>query len=177
MSGSAATARIRLCGGKQAAKVLFEGNSGFLSDAVGIRTNSQQKSPDVIPSLLILRPVTIARLDVTSCHHFHSLRNTGPPPGKAIHRRKHRTTEYVSGEIKFIPHLRQRVGLVSAKDESLSIAESAKAQPSGRRGWPGREPRVTRLKWDAPRRIVHDARGATRPICGPSGSGLVDRGR
>jgi hypothetical protein len=32
---------------------LFEGNSGFLSDAVGIRTNSQQKSPDVIPSLLI----------------------------------------------------------------------------------------------------------------------------
>jgi hypothetical protein len=119
VSGSAATARIRLCGGKQAAQVLFEGNSGFLSDAVGIRANSQQKSPDVIPSLLILRPGTITRLDVTSCHHFHSLRNTGPPPGKAIHRKKHGTTEYVSGEIKFISHLRQRVGLVSAKDESL----------------------------------------------------------
>jgi hypothetical protein len=108
VSGSAATARIRLCGGKQAAQVLFEGNSGFLSDAVGIRANSQQKSPDVIPSLLILRPGTITRLDVTSCHHFHSLRNTGPPPGKAIHRKKHGTTEYVSGEIKFISHLRQR---------------------------------------------------------------------
>jgi len=112
-------ARIRLCGGKQAAKVLFEGNSGFLSYAVGIRTNSQQKSLDVIPSLLVLRPVTITRLDVTSCHHLHSLRNTGPPPGKAIHRKKHRTTEYVSGEVKFIPHHRRRVELVSAKDESL----------------------------------------------------------
>jgi hypothetical protein len=53
LSGSAATAGIRLGGGKQTAKVLFEGNSGFLGDAVGIRTNGQQKSPDVIPSLLI----------------------------------------------------------------------------------------------------------------------------
>ncbi len=99
--------------------MLFEGNSGFLRDAVGIRSNSQQISPDVIPSLLILRPETITRLDVTSCHHFHSLPNTGPPSGKAIHRKKHKTTEYVSGEIKFISHLRRREGLVSAKDESL----------------------------------------------------------
>jgi hypothetical protein len=104
--------------GKQAAKVLVEGNCGFLSDAIGIRANSQQKSPDVIPSLLILRPVTITRLDVTSCHHFHSLRNTGPAPGKGIRRKKHRTTEYVSGEIKFISHLGQPVGLVSARSES-----------------------------------------------------------
>jgi hypothetical protein len=94
----AATARDRLCGGKQAGKVLLEGDFGFLCDAVGIRANSPQKSPHVIPGLLILGPGTRTRLDVTSCRHFHSLRNTASPPSNAIHRKKHRPTEDVSAK-------------------------------------------------------------------------------
>src|ERR1700724_2938748 len=86
-SVSRLTATARLCRGNQAGKVLFEGNSRFLCDAVGIRANSQQKSPHVIPGLLIFGPGASTRLDVTSCRHFHSLRNTAPPPSKAIHPR------------------------------------------------------------------------------------------
>ena len=176
MSGSDATARVRLCG-EQTGKVLLESNSGILSDAVGIRANSQQKSPHVIPGLLIFGPGASTRLDVTSCRHFHSLRNTAPPPSKAIHPKKHRTTEYVLGRIKFISYLPHGVGLVSAEDESR-IAEWDEAQPSGgRMNWPGCELRAAPWTWDALRRIVHGARGATRPICGPFGQKPEDRER
>jgi hypothetical protein len=112
--------------------MLFEGNPGFLCDAVGIRANSQQKSTHVIPGLLILGPGTSTGLDVTSCRHFHSLRNTAPPQSKAIHRKKHRATEYVLGEIKFISYLPRWVGFVSTEDESR-IAEWDEAQPRGGR--------------------------------------------
>jgi hypothetical protein len=173
----AATARDRLCGGNQAGKVLFEGNSGFLCDAVGIRANSQQKSPHVISGLLILGPGTSTGLDVTSCRHFHSLRNTTPPQSKAIHRRKHRATEYVSGKIKFISYLPRWVGFVSTEDESR-IAEGDEAQPSGgRMDWPGCELRAAPWTWDALRRIVHGERGATQPIRGPLGQKREDRER
>ena len=171
----AVTPRDRLCRGNQAGKVLFEGNSGFLCDAVGIRANSQQKSPHVIPGLLILGPGTSTRPDVTSCRHFHSLRNTTPPQSKAIHRRKHRATEYVSGKIKFISYLPRWVGFVSTEDESR-IAEGDEAQPSGgRMDWPGCELRAAPWTWDALRRIVHGERGATQPIRGPLGQKREDR--
>ena len=180
MSRLAATPRDRLCRGNQAGKVLFEGNSGFLCDAVGIRANSQQKSPHVIPGLLIFGPGASTRLDVTSCRHFHSLRNTAPAPSKAIHPRKHRTTDYVSGEIKSISYLPRWVGPVSADsaEEESGIAEWDEAQPSGgRMDWPGCDLCAGPWTWDALRRIVHGARGATRPICGPFGQKPEDRER
>src|ERR1700730_5180336 len=87
-SVSRLTATARLCRGNQAGKVLFEGNSRFLCDAVGIRANSQQKSPHVIPGLLIFGPGKGTRLDLRSCRHFHSLRNTAPASKqRAIHPR------------------------------------------------------------------------------------------
>lgn len=136
VSRLATTARDRLCDGKQAGKVLCEGNSGFLCDAVGIRANSQQKSPHVIPGLLILGPGTRTRLDLTSCRHFHLLRNTAPSPSNAIHRKKHRTTEYVSGKIEFISYLPRWVGFVSAEDESRIAEWVRRSLPPD--GWIGR---------------------------------------
>jgi len=108
----------------------------FLCDAVGIRANSQQKSPHVIPGLLILGPGTRTRLDVTSCRHFHSLRNTAPPLSNAIHRKKHRTTEYVSGKIKCISYLPRWVGFVSAEDETRIAEWVRRSLTAG--GWIGR---------------------------------------
>jgi hypothetical protein len=132
----ATTTRDRLCDGKQAGKVLRESNSGFLCDAVGIRANSQQKSPHVIPGLLILGPGTSTGLDVTSCRHFHSLRNTTPPQSKAIHRRKHRATEYVSGKIKFISYLPRWVGSLVPKMSLGSPKGMRRSLAAG--GWIGR---------------------------------------
>ena len=172
------TATARLCRGNQAGKVLFEGNSRFLCDAVGIRANSQQKSPHFIPGLLIFGPGKGTRLDLRSCRHFHSLRNTGPRLQAESHpSKKHRTTEYVPGEVKFISYLPRWVGFVSAEDESR-CAQWGEAQPNGgRMNWPGCELRAAPWTWDALRRIVHGARGATRPICGPFGQKPEDRER